>query len=223
MKGQISFVEYIVSITIFITFAVFFFYNLLSFMPTYLNEIRNERVRSEAYQISELLINDLGEPVNWHFFEWDCDLNRDLIINVEDANAISACWDQPATCCPKCDMNRDGVINLFDAVKWVGLCGGHFEESINRLGLSDENFNKTNLLSEVKIDAIGSNCVYGYENIKKLIGTDLDFTLILIERPSGQARILCSPTQIVTRGINVTVKRIVAFGSSYGELILQVW
>lgn len=163
MKGQISFVEYIVSITIFITFSIFFFYSLLSFMPAYLNEIRNERVRSEAYQISELLINDPGYPIDW-----------DLA-------------------------------------------------SIKRLGFSDEKFNKTNYLSESKINMIGSNCVPGYDKVKDLIGTDLDFTLILIDRNNEQTIMYCSPTQIITRGINVTVRRIVAFDSSYGELILQMW
>ncbi|MDI6798560.1 MAG: hypothetical protein QMD12_00985, partial [Candidatus Aenigmarchaeota archaeon] len=134
MKGQISFVEYLVSTTIFIAFTTYFFFNLVSLVPAYLNEIRSERVRSEAYQISEILVNDPGEPINW-------------------------------------DLSN-----------------------VKRLGFSDENFNKTNLLSENKINMIGPNCIPGYDEVKKLIGTDLDFMLVLIERPNGQLKMLCSPT-----------------------------
>ena len=65
MKAQISFVEYIVSFSIFSVFVAYLFFRLLSYMPAYLNELRGEKLRSEAYQLSEFLINDLGEPLSW--------------------------------------------------------------------------------------------------------------------------------------------------------------
>ena len=34
--------------------------------PQFITEVKNERLRSEAYQISELLINDAGQPINWN-------------------------------------------------------------------------------------------------------------------------------------------------------------
>ncbi len=34
--------------------------------PQFINEVKNERLKSEAYQISELLINDAGEPTDWN-------------------------------------------------------------------------------------------------------------------------------------------------------------
>jgi len=64
-KGQISFAEYLVAIVVFLSFASYFAFQLLYFFPTYLTQLRNEEIRSEAYQISELLINDAGYPINW--------------------------------------------------------------------------------------------------------------------------------------------------------------
>ncbi len=65
MKAQISFVEYLVAFVIFVTFITYIFYQTLGFMPNYLQEMRSEILRSEAYQISEILVNDAGEPANW--------------------------------------------------------------------------------------------------------------------------------------------------------------
>lgn len=38
---------------------------ILVFIPSYINEIKAERLRSEAFQVSELLINDPGNPLDW--------------------------------------------------------------------------------------------------------------------------------------------------------------
>ncbi|HLC39564.1 MAG TPA: hypothetical protein VJJ76_01640 [archaeon] len=65
-KGQISFAEYLVAVVVFIAFIGYFSFQLVNFLPAYLGQIRNERVRGEAYQLSELLINDPGFPINWH-------------------------------------------------------------------------------------------------------------------------------------------------------------
>lgn len=50
---------------IFSSFVTYFSIHSLSSASSYLAEIKMERLRSEAYQISELLINDPGEPLNW--------------------------------------------------------------------------------------------------------------------------------------------------------------
>jgi hypothetical protein len=68
MKAQISFVEYLVAFVIFVTFVGYFSIQIMKFVPEYLNQIRDERIRSEAYQISEILIDDPGDPVNWNSF-----------------------------------------------------------------------------------------------------------------------------------------------------------
>lgn len=64
MKGQFS-VDYYVSIILFIVFVVYILFQLTRFLPTYINEVNDQRIKVEAYQISELLINDPGVPSNW--------------------------------------------------------------------------------------------------------------------------------------------------------------
>ncbi|MHA1744032.1 MAG: hypothetical protein ACTSV6_07260 [Candidatus Heimdallarchaeota archaeon] len=66
MKAQISFVEYLTAFIIFITFVGYFSVQLLKIVPGYIDQIRTERIRSEAYQISEILVNDPGEPLDWY-------------------------------------------------------------------------------------------------------------------------------------------------------------
>ena len=63
-KGQVS-IEYIVSLILFIVFISFFFVQLLNQQPIYMREIRTETIKSEAYQISEMLVNDAGYPIDW--------------------------------------------------------------------------------------------------------------------------------------------------------------
>ncbi len=164
MKAQIS-VEYFISLILFIGFIAYIFFQVLRFTPVYLTEIKNEEIRSEVYQISELLVNDHGEPANW-------------------------------------DLG-----------------------TINRLGLSDETQNKTNLLSRRKINLIESRCsAGGYSDIKTWIGTEHDFTIILTDLSTSSILINCKPDTFITRTINATVRRVVAFDSgNYGELIVEVW
>lgn len=64
MKGQFS-VDYYVSIILFVLFVVYILFQLTRFLPTYIDEIKDQRIRTEAYQISELLINDPGYPGDW--------------------------------------------------------------------------------------------------------------------------------------------------------------
>jgi len=65
MKAQISFVEFLTSMVIFITFVGYFSLQVLIFIPSYIDNIKGERLRSEAFQVSELLINDPGQPLDW--------------------------------------------------------------------------------------------------------------------------------------------------------------
>ena len=64
MKGQVSF-EYFVALMIFITFILFVALQLISKSMPYRRESKYSTLLSEAYQISEILINDPGEPINW--------------------------------------------------------------------------------------------------------------------------------------------------------------
>lgn len=164
MKGQFG-IEQLISLSIFITFVAYFFFQFLSLRPAYLKEVKNERIRAEAYQVSELLINDPGYPISWTL---DPDQTK-------------------------------------------------------RVGLSDESFNKTNLLSSAKISMFNSQCSSDYNKVKKWIGSDYDFSIFLTDKSTGILKINCYPPNMAPKGINVTVRRIVAFDSSYGELVLQMW
>lgn len=64
MKAQLS-IEYYASLTIFILFIGYIFFQLVTLTPQFNTELQNERLRSEGYQISELLINDPGYPIDW--------------------------------------------------------------------------------------------------------------------------------------------------------------
>ena len=64
MKAQLS-IEYYASLTIFIVFIGYIFFQLITTSPQFIRESKNERLRIEAYQISEMLINDPGEPIDW--------------------------------------------------------------------------------------------------------------------------------------------------------------
>jgi hypothetical protein len=52
--------------TIFVAFVSYVFFTVFNLVPKYTSEVRAERLRSEAYQISELLINDAGSPADWN-------------------------------------------------------------------------------------------------------------------------------------------------------------
>ncbi len=85
MKGQFS-VEYIIAITLFVSFVFYIFFNMLKYLPAYSGAVSAEFVRSEAYQISELLLNDQGEPTVWYIYNntvgsWRFEENIGTIVN----------------------------------------------------------------------------------------------------------------------------------------------
>ncbi len=64
MKAQVS-SEYYFSLVLFVMFATYIVFQTISATSVYRAEIRNRLLKAEAYQISELLVNDFGEPLNW--------------------------------------------------------------------------------------------------------------------------------------------------------------
>lgn len=166
MKAQLS-IEYVVSLSLFILFVSYLFFNILNILPLYLNEIRNERIKSEAYQISEILVNDPGEPSDWE--------------TKED-------WE------------------------------------IKRIGLSNENYNKTNLLSVSKINRLKNECENDYDKILDWLDTDYQISITMSSKNgAGFETFHCGPSEVTIRTINVSVRRYFAFEEGYGELVLQVW
>jgi hypothetical protein len=164
MKAQLS-IDYIISLIIFISIAAYIFLRTASYTPPYINQIKVQRLKAEAYQISELLINDPGQPLDWN----------------------------PA--------------------------------NVERVGLSDHTKNETNFLSSNKITAFSEICTnsIGYDTMKSKIDTDYQFNITLKDRVTGNILIKCFPPQIVGKATKAEIRRIVAFDSSYGELIVQLW
>ena len=64
MKAQLS-LEFYASIVIFILFATYVFFQLLGIEPQFMSSLNNERLKSEAYQVSEMLVNSPGNPADW--------------------------------------------------------------------------------------------------------------------------------------------------------------
>jgi len=64
LKGQLT-LEYLISFFIFLSLVIYVYYALSSNIPNFVGKIEKENIRSENYQLSELLINDDGEPWNW--------------------------------------------------------------------------------------------------------------------------------------------------------------
>ena len=65
MKAQFS-LDYYVALIFFVLFITYIFFRVASFSPLYTKEINTQRIRAEAFQISEILINDVGEPARWY-------------------------------------------------------------------------------------------------------------------------------------------------------------
>ena len=170
-KAQISFAEYLVAIVVFIAFVAYFSFQLLNFLPAYLSQIRSERIRGEAYQLSELLINDPGFKIDW-------------------------------------DRRLPG-------------------EQPFRIGLNDEMKNVTNVVSGQKIAQLQTQCASSYSNVKKWLGAEEDFVIVitLMNADTGNpdAVFTCRPTSVLSRTLNATIKRFAGLNSThYAEIILQV-
>jgi len=175
-SGQFGY-DYFISLVIFILFVVYIAFQIMGMRPAYLREVRNEILRSEAYQLSELLVNDPGEPLNWD--------------------------DLP------------------------------FGVRIGRIGLSDENTNKTNYVSNAKIVKLNTSwCPLwpsGYSgDLPKLFGIDPKYQFsIIIKKMDGTLLADCHPPQsklIAPRTLSISVKRTMVFDSGgYGEVLVQMW
>lgn len=58
-------IQYMMAFIAFIGLVMYIYSSYSKNVPDFINEISKEAVRSEAFQLSELLINDAGEPSNW--------------------------------------------------------------------------------------------------------------------------------------------------------------
>jgi hypothetical protein len=166
--------EFIISMVIFIIFVSYLFFQILGIRPFYIQQIKAEKVRAEAYQISELLINDPGEPIHW-----------------------------------------DAIANNPSEIK--------------RIGLSDHNYNLTNLISWLKAENFSYLCNNNYELIREKTGVkDYQFSIV-IHKVNGGMPILCYPPPQTVKGgfINFTVERVVGINTGNnivpGKVVVRVW
>ncbi|MFH0711220.1 MAG: hypothetical protein V1944_01445 [Candidatus Aenigmatarchaeota archaeon] len=170
MKGQFN-IEQIVTMTIFIAFVSYVFFTVFNLVPAYTREVKAETLRSEAYQISELLINDVGSPANWY---------------------VSG--------------------------------------NPTRLGLSNETVNVTNFLSKQKLTSLSSKCFSpnyaGFSEVRQWIGTERQFSILILSRNCAIPPVDCRPNSTVFRSspVNISVRRYVAFDDNcFGELVFGIW
>jgi hypothetical protein len=70
VKAQIGF-EQVFSLLLFVFSVTYLIYQLISYYPSYIGEMRRESIFSEAYQISEILVNDYGDPASWYSLSLD--------------------------------------------------------------------------------------------------------------------------------------------------------
>jgi len=106
MKAQLS-IEYYASLTIFILFIGYIFFQLITTSPHFIRESKNERLRIETYQISELLVNDPGDPINWPTktvkrFGLSSNLNKTNLLAVDKVSAFQSI----------CNINYENIRNL---------------------------------------------------------------------------------------------------------------
>ena len=123
MKAQLT-LEYMISLVLFIGIVIYVYLSYSANIPSFIGEVFKEDARVKAYQLSEILVNDLGEPASWN------------------------------------------------------------KNSVERIGLSDENFNKTNLISNVKITELsGFDCSIqnDYNELKSLFALDREFSIVIFE------------------------------------------
>ena len=64
LKAQLT-IEYLASFITFIGLIIFIYFTYSGNIPGFIEEVKKEDVRSKAYQLSEMLVNDPGEPINW--------------------------------------------------------------------------------------------------------------------------------------------------------------
>ncbi len=75
MKGQLT-VEYLISFLVFIGLIAYIYLSYSANIPSFMQEVKKEDIRSKAIQLSEVLINNLGEPPNWNSTSLNSDIKR---------------------------------------------------------------------------------------------------------------------------------------------------
>lgn len=120
MKGELSFIEYIASMSVFISFVAYIFFLLLRYYPLYVQEMEAERKRLEAYQISEILINDPGDSADWDSLNSvkrlgfsDETKNKTNLLSLAKINKMRDLWSNDF-CAPGYEWVKSKIDSEFD-------------------------------------------------------------------------------------------------------------
>jgi len=171
IKAQLT-IQYLASFIFFIGLVVLVYLAYSANIPTFVKEVEKENTYSKAYQLSEILVNNPGQPRNWNN------------INVE------------------------------------------------RLGLSDENLNKSNFISYNKVKELKKKICdddNDFRFIKDKLAMNRSFSIFIFnitENGNREPLFECTPLAFPRAAVNATVKRIVAlnnFGKiELAEIIVQM-
>jgi len=171
LKAQLT-IEYLASFITFIGLIIFIYFTYSGNIPGFIEEVKKEDVRSKAYQLSEILVNDPGYPIDWG--------------------------------------------------------GGN---PIKRIGLSDENSNKKNLISFSKVERLEEECS-DFNNIKEWLGLNKSFSIFVfnISQSNGDRdrSWKCSSPELIKTAINTTVRRVIVLNNTetgrleLAEIIVQM-
>lgn len=97
----------------------------------------------------------------------------------------------------------------------------------NRLGLSDETKNVTNMLSVAKINAFSSICSSDYSRVRQLLGLDLNTQMIvgISNIVSNTNMASCTPPQVVSKSTETfSITRLAAVNDgTYANITVTVW
>lgn len=63
-KGQLS-ADFYIALVVFLGFLAYITFQLFQIVPAGSESVKDELIRIEAYQLSELLVNDGGHPLDW--------------------------------------------------------------------------------------------------------------------------------------------------------------
>lgn len=173
MKAQLT-IEYLISFGVFVSLVLSLYAFFSANIPAFIENVKKENIRSIAYQVSELLVDDIGEPANWN------------------------------------------------------------KNNVERIGLSDERFNKTNLIKNDKIAQLRNLCNErnGYEKLKNKLGINKEISIHIfkINENTGERSLYfnCQPSFVGGSQIRSKVSRIVAYVEDTGEIkmaevVVQVW
>ena len=138
-KGQFS-IEFYFSLIVFVFLVLYLFFQMFSLTPAYTRAVNEQRSRSEAYQLSEILVNDAGLPTDW----------QDLIGTAREPEIKRLGFSAPA-------QNRTNFLAAEKFVPFNDLCNQFYDKAKSWLGLTSDNFLVS--LTDVPNSQVLINCL----------------------------------------------------------------